>query len=85
MFKEGQKVVCIADFEWYSDLDGEMHDGPKYDEILKIDGFDENGHLLFFKYDLVEGYYEQYFKPLELDYSFVEEVIKQVQPQPETV
>jgi hypothetical protein len=84
-FKIGQKVICIKDVEWYSDFDGLNYDGPKKDEILTIDFFEDPFHLGFNKYSTTEGYYYENFRPLDED--FVEEVLKMILEQsvPETV
>lgn len=84
-FKVGQKVVCID----ASPFKGNMCVGNpsqlKENEIYTIDYFTREGTGVVLKEFQSNEYNINRFRPLELDYSFVEEVIKNIQQQPETV
>ena len=93
MFRIGQRVVCIK-HDPINVADGKSYPAPQEGEIVTILNFNSKG-LLYLKeyskeFETPWGYYDNIvfepwnFKPLELDYNFVEEVIKQVQPQKET-
>lgn len=72
-FKIGQKVVCV-----------EPSINLIKDEIYTIKGFTIGGIKLKElepRTSYCQGFWSWRFEPLELDYDFVEEVIKQVKPQ----
>ena len=88
MFRVGQKVVCIESPKGI--LTNGLRKGlinpvnPIKGEICLIYRINE-GHLMLEEYKRnifgnLSAYNPKYFKPLELDYKFVEEIIKQVQP-----
>lgn len=78
-FKRGQRVVCIKKGPWKNKVnDDEI--GPKYKEELIIDEIvtDILGDecLVFDNYPHM--YLSWRFRPVELDYEFVEEVLQMI-------
>lgn len=77
-FKVGQEVVCIKEGKWNNKNNINMPKHPYYGCIYTIVLILENGYLTFNEFPKAAYNYEE-FRPL--DYAFVEEVIKQVQPE----
>ena len=92
MFRVGQKVVCIDD----SNQCTETIESPISDVVVKsktyeVRGYSYIGGLLLkgvfagFHFSGKEaGFKTSRFRKIELDYNFVEEIIKKVQPQKQT-
>lgn len=81
-FKIGQKVVCICSSGWMDFRTFKTVEGPNYNEIVTISGFDTNGWLFLKEYPSndAEGYAPSEFKPLQLDYDFVSQILEKVKP-----
>lgn len=78
MFRVGQKVVCIDDSSGWASKQKLLTKNETYtiEYVNKV-----NGDIKV--YGIYGEWNNSRFRPL--DYDFVEEVIKQVKPQPETV
>jgi len=48
--KAGDRVVCIKKGQWQNTITSEPVCGPKYGDILIIDGVNDRGYLLFEQY-----------------------------------
>jgi len=91
-FRVGQKVVCIK-HDPICVHDGKSYPAPKKDEIVTISKIDRRGWLLFQEYSELFPHPDGgltlivhepcCFRPLELDYDFVGEVLKKVTPKEE--
>lgn len=73
-FKLGQKVVCIKNDMWVTSSSGTPSEGPKYGDVLTIDGFSVQGEwvgLRFVEFKRFTSKGEEYsynytrFRPLD--------------------
>ena len=80
-FKEGQKIVCIDD----SPVLGPYGRGKflKKDNIYTVIGYSSILYgFIFVKEEKKYGWNQERFRPLDLDYDFVEEVLRKIEPKP---
>lgn len=85
MFKVGQKLVCIDESPFKGDRGFGNPSELKKNEIYTVDFLTRNGLGVILVEFPQNEYHKDRFRPLELDYSFVEKVISQLKKQPETV
>lgn len=90
-FKVGQKVVCVNAKEANKIHPSSRKEWKGTDvlqnEIYKISNINNtDGCWLMFEETGEDTEYEHWsFRPLQLDYDFVEEVIKQIEPQTQKI
>lgn len=95
MFRVGQSVVCKEK------INGLITDGyakgsfsrniPKKGEVVTVSGIYNNGDIVTIQEypigvdNIPQGFKSYFFEPIQLDYNFVDEVIKKIIPQEEMV
>lgn len=79
-FAIGQKVVCVYGkgifFKWVSNIRFTKHEGPQYNDICTVGGYDNDGYILLKEWpNHGEGFLPSCFAPIQPAYSNISKEI----------